>query len=181
VHSGPIPFLRMNLVPNPLHPAVVHFPIVLLLLGAIVAVAAVFWRKHGVPALAAGLLVLGMLATWGAVQSGKSDGGLVENTAPQVNALIEAHETWAKRTLTISIFAVLAAGGSVVMARRPRIARAVAVVAALVSVTAAYSVYETGHRGGALVYRHGTGVELAATQSTNPGLPKLGATGRDAD
>src|SRR3974390_791004 len=98
----------MNFVPNPLHPAIVHFPIVLLLLGALVAIVAVFWHKHGVPALAAGLLVLGALGTWGAVESGESDGGLVENTAPQVNALVDAHETWAKRTLGISIVAAFA-------------------------------------------------------------------------
>jgi uncharacterized membrane protein len=154
----------MNFLPNPLHPAVVHFPIVLLLLGAVVAIAAVFVRKYGVPVLAAGLLVLGALGTWGAVESGESDGRLVENTAPQVNDLVDAHQTWAKRTLAISIFAAFAAGCSV-LARRPRIARTVAVVAALVSVAAAYGIYETGHRGGALVYRHGAGIQAPTTQS----------------
>lgn len=154
----------MNLLPNPLHPAVVHFPIVLLLLGAVVTIAAVFVRKYGVPALAAGLLVLGAVGTWGAVESGESDGGLVENTAPQVNDLVDDHERWAKRTLAMSILAAFAAGGSVITARWPRIARAVAVVAALVSVAAAYGIYETGHRGGALVYRHGAGVQVATTK-----------------
>ena len=171
----------MNLVPNPFHPAVVHFPIVLLLLGAVVAIVAVFWRKQGVPALAAGLLVLGAFGTWGAVQSGESDGGLIENTLPQVNDLLDAHETWAKRTMTISIVAAFAAAGSMLAARWPRIARAVAVVAALVSVSAAYSVYETGHRGGALVYRHAAGVEVATAQSTAPETPKQAVAGREAD
>src|SRR3974390_91696 len=120
----------MNFVPNPLHPAVVHFPIVLLLLGALVAIVAVMWRKHGVPAQAVALLVLGALGTWAAVESGESDGGLGESTSPQVNALIDAHETWAKRTLRISLFAAFAAGGSVLTARWPRIARVVAIVAA---------------------------------------------------
>ena len=155
----------MNVLPDPLHPAVVHFPIVLLLLGAVLALAAVFWRKHGVPAMAAALLVMGAVGTWGAVESGESDGGLVENTAPQVNDLVDAHETWAKRTLTISIIAGLAAVGSVLAARWPRTARAVAVVAALASAAAAYGVYETGHRGGALVYSHGAGVQVVTTQA----------------
>ena len=171
----------MNLVPNPLHPAVVHFPIVLLLLGSVVAVAAVFLRKHGVPAVAAGLVVMGALGTWGAVEAGESDGELVENTAPQVNDLVDEHETWAKRTLTISIFAAFAAGGSVLTARWPRISRAVAVVAALISLAAAYGIYETGHRGGALVFRHGAGVEMAATPLPAPDGPKRGATERDVD
>ena len=173
----------MNLVPNPLHPAVVHFPIVLLLLGAVVAIVAVFWRKHGVPALAAGLLVLGALGTWAAVQSGESDGGLIENSSPQINGLIDAHETWAKRTLVISILAAFASGGTVLAARWPRAARAVAVVAALLSVAAAYAVYETGHRGGALVYRHAAGVEIATTTSSVTADPaaKPRTPGRDTD
>ncbi len=171
----------MNLMPNPLHPAVVHFPIVLLLLGAVVAIAAVFYRKHGVPALAAGLLVLGALGTWAAVQSGESDGGLVENTSPQVNSLVDAHETWAKRTLTISVLAAFAAGGSALLARWPRIGRAVAIVAAVVSGAAAYGVYETGHRGGALVYRHGAGVEIASTTAAASEAPKDSAKHPDAD
>jgi uncharacterized membrane protein len=171
----------MNLLPNPLHPAVVHFPIVLLLLGAVVAIAAVFVRKYGVPALAAGLLVLGAVGTWGAVESGESDGGLVENNAPQVNDLVDAHETWAKRTLAISVLAAFAAGGAVLTARWPRIARAVAVVAALVSGAAAYGVYETGHRGGALVYRHGAGIQVATTKSAPTQSANRDARAPDAD
>jgi uncharacterized membrane protein len=171
----------MNFLPDPLHPAVVHFPIVLLLLGAVVAIAAVFWRKHGVPALAAALLGMGMVGTWGAVESGESEGGLLEHTAPQVDTLIDAHETWAKRTMAVSIIAGLAAVGSLVAARWPRMARAVAVVAALISVAAAYGVYETGRRGGALVYRHGAGVEMAASPSAPAAPPNGSAPAPDAD
>ncbi|MGH7972014.1 MAG: hypothetical protein ACREIC_25155, partial [Limisphaerales bacterium] len=133
------------------------------------------------PVVAAVLLVLGALGTWAAVASGESDGGLMENTSPVVNSLVDAHETWAKRTLAISIFAAFAAGGAAMTARWPRIARAVAIVAALLSTAAAYGIYETGHRGGALVYRHGAGIEMAVTQATVPNVPKPAPTERDAD
>jgi hypothetical protein len=116
------------------------------------------------------------------VESGESDGGLLENAAPQVNALIDAHETWAKRTLMVSLFAAFAAGGSVLTERWPRIARVVAIVAAAASVAAAYGVYETGHRGGAMVYRHGAGVEIAGTvQSTAADAVKRTVTDPDTD
>jgi uncharacterized membrane protein len=170
----------MTVIPNPLHPAIVHFPIVLLLMGMGVALLAVFWRKHHVPALAAVLLVLGALGTWAAVESGKSDGGLVESSSLELNALVDAHETWAKRTLAISILAAFAAGGSVLTARWPRIARAVAIVAAAVSMGSVYGIYETGHRGGALVYRHGAGVEFAANQLSTPAA-KTGSREPNAD
>src|ERR1035437_6819864 len=90
-------------IPDPLHPALVHFPIVLILLGTMASVLAVFWRKGYVPAFAAALLVMGALGAWAAVASGKSDGGLVENTSAGVETLLEAHENWAERTLTAAV------------------------------------------------------------------------------
>ncbi len=182
----------MNLFPDPFHPAVVHFPIVLLLLGAVAAVGAVFWRRNHLPVLAALLLLLGAAGAWTAVESGESDGGLLPEGSPAMEALVDAHETWAKRTLTLSIIAGLAAAGAVLAGRWPRAARAVAVVAAIASAAAAYSVYETGHRGGALVYRHGAGVEVvgtglvaperaAATSTSEPVGMKGKSTGSEAD
>lgn len=158
----------MNFVPDPLHPAVVHFPIALLLLGAVMAPVAVFWRRQPVPVVASALLVLGALGTWAAVETGEGDGGLLESGSAQRETLVDAHETWAKRTLGSSIVAAVAAVGSVLAGRWPRTARAVAIVAAMASAAGAYGVYQTGHRGGALVYRHGAGVELATVPSAGP-------------
>ena len=151
----------MNLIPDPLHPAVVHFPIVLILLGALAAMVAAFWRGGHLPRFAALLLGLGALGAWVAVESGESGGGLLEAVTPQMETLVDAHETWAKRTFAITIVAALAAIGSALAGRWPRTARAAAVVAAVAAATAAYGVYETGHRGGVLVYRHAAGVTVA--------------------
>jgi len=158
----------MNLIPDPLHPAVVHFPIVLILLGAGAAIVAAVWRGGHLPRIAALLLVVGAVGTWAAVETGESSGGLLESGSAQMESLLDAHQNWAKRTLTITMVAAAAAVASALMGRWPRLARAVAVVAAIGSATAAYAVYETGHRGGALVYRHGAGVELADNASTIP-------------
>jgi uncharacterized membrane protein len=152
----------MPVMPDPLHPAIIHFPVVLILLGTFVACAAVFWRKHSVPALAAVLLALGALGAWVAVETGKSDGGLAENLSPQAEALLDAHQNWAERTLTLAAIAAVAAVASAWLFRRPRAARALAVVAALIAGAASFALYQTGHRGGALVFRHGLGVDVAA-------------------
>jgi len=151
----------MNLLPDPLHPAVVHFPIVLILLGTLVSFVAVFWRKGYVPAFAAALLALGAVGAWVAVETGESDGGLVEDTAPAVEQLVEGHEDWAKRTLALTIIAAVIAIGAAAFVRLPRVARGVGVAAALAAGIASWAVYETGHRGGALVYRHGAGVNTS--------------------
>ncbi len=146
------------MIPDPLHPAVVHFPIVLILLGTVAAVVAVFWRKGYLPALAATLLVLGALGAWAALATGESDGGLVENTSADAGALLEAHENWAERTLAAAALAALIAVGSAALFRFPRAARGVAVAAAIAAGAASWTVYQTGHRGGALVYQYGAGV-----------------------
>jgi uncharacterized membrane protein len=159
----------MPVIPDPLHPAIIHFPVVLILLGTFAACAAVFWRKHQVPVLAAALLTLGALGAWVAVETGKSDGGLAENLSPQVEALLDAHQNWAERTLTFAAIAAVAAVASVWLFRFPRAARAFAVVAALVAGVASYALYQTGHRGGSLVFRHGLGVNL-----TTPATPGEG-------
>lgn len=159
----------MNLMPDPLHPAVVHFPIVLILLGAATAIVATFWRGGHLPRFAALLLALGALGAWAAVESGESSGGLLEGGSPQMETLLDAHQAWAKRTFVAAIAAAAAAIVSALAGRWPRIARGVAIVAAVGSAAAAYAVYETGHRGGVLVYRHGAGIEAAANPSNAGG------------
>lgn len=179
----------MNLLPDPLHPAVVHFPVVLILAGTMAAVIAVFWRGGHLPRFAALLLGLGTLGTWAAVETGESDAGLLGKGTPPFEVLVDAHETWAKRTLALGSVAVIAATISITVGRWPRTARAAAIVTAMVAVAAAYGVYETGHRGGALVFRHAAGVQVAANQaqdlssSSPPGghRDKPAMSERDAD
>jgi uncharacterized membrane protein len=170
----------MNLMPDPLHPALVHFPVVLVTLGSAAAVVAVFWRKGYVPAFAAVLLGLGALGAWAALASGRSDGGLLENVSPQMESLLEAHESWAERTLTAAAIAAVAAVGSALLVRFPRAARGAAVVAALAASAASYTVYETGHRGGALVFKHGAGVvvTVSAPAATGPLKPVESSTSK---
>lgn len=169
-------------IPDPLHPALVHFPIVLILLGTGLSILAVFWRKGYVPAFAAALMVMGALGAWAAVASGKSDGGLVENTSAAVGTLLDAHEMWAERTLTAAAIAAGIAVGSVALIRRfPRAARGAAVAAALAAMVAAWTVYETGHRGGALVYQHGAGVNTARTATETPAMAQAGENPTGSD
>lgn len=159
----------MPALPDPLHPAMIHFPVVLILLGTFAAFVAVFWRRNHVPVMAAALLLLGAMGAWVAVQTGKSDGGLLETLSPQGEALLEEHENWGQRTMIIASFATAIAIASAVMFRFPRVARVTAVAAALTAGVASYGVYQTGHRGGALVFQHGAGVKQSMEdQTTEP-------------
>lgn len=151
----------MSTIPDPLHPAVVHFPIVLILCGALLAVAAVFWHRWSLPFVAAGLLVLGAVGASVAVSTGESDEEMAGEAAGAPDALLDEHEDWAERTQVAAVIAGVLAVAAAAVLRWPIVRRFVASAAAVGALVASWCVYETGHRGGRLVYQHGLGV-LAA-------------------
>jgi uncharacterized membrane protein len=174
-------------IPNPLHPAIVHFPIVLLLVGAAAVVLSVFINRWHLPWVAAVLLGLGAIGCFVAVRTGEAAQEAAKGSA-QPEALIDAHESWAERTQMVgAITAILAVGAAVlssvrsrsrmtVNGTRPRLStgriplRSLAVCARVLVAVAAlalsFLVYETARRGGELVYTHGIGVRSAPSQAT---------------
>ena len=153
--------LTVFTLPTPLHPAVVHFPIVLLLLGAAAAWVMVFRPTGMWPRIAAACFVLGALGAVVAGQTGEQEAEGVKKPWGS-KGVREAHEEWAERTqVAAGVVAVLAI--SVVGVQRwPKIARGIAIVTAVGSLGSTWCVIETGHYGGLLVYRYGMGVRAAA-------------------
>lgn len=152
----------MPALPNPLHPALVHFPIVLILLGAAVAVVAVVVRRGHLPWLAAGLLVLGAVGALVATKTGEEAAESVGQINPNGEQILDEHEEWAEFARNLSLVAAILALAAAGIGRFPRPARVVASLAAVAALTAAYGVVEAGHYGGRLVYKYGAGVNTAA-------------------
>lgn len=155
----------MPAFPDPLHPAVVHFPIVFLLIGTVTALAAVFWKKWSLPYVTAGLLMLGAIGAVVAVNTGEADGEMAGEASGGVDALLDEHENWAERTQVAAIVAGVLAVAAAAVLRWPKVRRVTASVAAAGALTASWCVFETGHRGGRLVYEHGLGVLAAGAPS----------------
>lgn len=143
------------MLPNPLHPAVVHFPVVLVILLPIIALGTLWAIHRGarpgrawlVPvAFAAALVVSAFVA----LRTGKAQEDRVERVIPE--RVLGGHEEAAERFLVLSgvLLAVASAGllGGVV----GRSARVVATVGALGLVVAGVQV---GDSGGKLVYQSG--------------------------
>ncbi|MGA7883129.1 MAG: DUF2231 domain-containing protein [Terrimicrobiaceae bacterium] len=149
-------------IPNPLHPAIVHFPIVLILFGAVAAVVAVFFRRWHLPWLAAGLLAGGALGAFAATWTGGEEEEMVGELSPQAERILDEHEEWGERTRNIAILAALLAVAGASTLRFPKTARGLGIAAAIVAVAAAYAVAKTGHYGGQLVYKQGVGINTAA-------------------
>ncbi len=166
--------------PSPLHPAVVHFPIVLLILGMVVAVVAVFVRRWHLPWLAALVLVAGALGAVAATVTGGEDEEMVDESSAGTEQVLEAHEEWGETTRNVGLAAAALAVAAALTAKVRVVGRSLSVLAALFAVVAAYSVAQAGHYGGELVYRHGAGVKTggAIGGSAAQAAPGEGATGR---
>lgn len=157
----------------PLHPLIVHFPIVLAVLLPISAAVAVWAIGKGATprrAWAAPVVVaLGLaLSAWLAVQTGESQENRVERVVAR--APLHQHEESAERFLALSgvlgLVVVTGLAGGVV----GRAARIVSTAGALAMVVPTVQV---GHTGGLLVYRHGAASTYAPSDApaTNHGSP----------
>ena len=143
------------MLPNPLHPAVVHFPVVLAFLLPIFAAYALWTiRRGGTPrrawAIPLGLSAALALSSWVAVKTGEAQDEKVERVVSE--RPLETHEEAAELFLALSagLFVVSAAG--LVRGKVGTAARVAATVGAAGLVIAATQV---GHTGGQLVYRYG--------------------------
>ena len=157
------------MLPSPLHPAVVHFPIVLMFLLPVAAVVALWAIGHGSRAVRAWLIPLSLagaltLSAWVAVETGERDEDRAEDVAGE--RAVATHEEAAERFLLLSgaVLVIVAAG--LLRGGVGRTARVAGTVAALALVAAGYQV---GHSGGQLVYGDGSSAGLVGFNAGGPG------------
>ena len=142
-----------NLVSNmELHPALVHFPLVLLPLSAAIDLIAGPLGKREWHPLAFAVLVAGTLSAIGSVVSG-NDAAASNRADGSIAILIERHEDWATASLFLCLLIALGRLPFQLQGRDPRIWAIAALLASVVLWIAAYF-------GGELVYDHGVGVGL---------------------
>jgi uncharacterized membrane protein len=154
------------MLPDPLHPAVVHFPIVLAMLLPIVAVAVLWTLARGtsfrnawiLPTVLAGALTLSAFA---ALKTGEAQEDRVEPFVGE--APLHTHEEAAERFLVLSgvIFALMGAG-----LLGGRVGSGFRYAATLGSVALVVAGVQVGGSGGDLVYKHGAA--QAYVQSEGP-------------
>jgi len=166
------------MIPDPLHPAVVHFPIALMFLVPAVALVALWTIRHGarvsrawlVPVCFAGALAV---SAWVALETGEDQEERVERVVSE--GVIGGHQEAAETFLILSaaLFVVSAAG--LVRGRVGATARWVATFGAVGVLAAGVRV---GHSGGMLVYQHGAASAYATpSPGGNPLRPATEARG----
>ena len=164
------------MIPDPLHPAVVHFPLVLAFLFPLF-VGGAFWSMrrgtHARRAWALPTIVAAALAgsAWVAVETGEAQGDRVERVVGE--RPMDAHEELAETFLTVAAIVAAVAAAGLATGIVGRAARALTIVGSLALVGV---VIPVGHTGGQLVYRHG-----AASAYTTAGGPSQTAASRSRE
>ncbi len=165
------------MLPDPLHPALVHLPLALAVLlpaGALLAFLAI--ARGALPArFWATIVVLHVLlagSAYLAVETGENEEERVEEVVGE--PAIEAHEEAAERFLWLAVGAAVVSAAGLLPGRRGNAGRAVTVAAGAFVLLAALSV---GHSGGALVYEHGA----AQAYTSGAAAASADARGKDAD
>lgn len=153
------------MLPNPLHPAVVHFPVVLAFLLPVFAIGALWVIRRGTRMRVAWSLPLGLAialtaSAWLAVTTGGNQGERVERVVSE--QVIEEHEEMAEAFLAASAVLTAIAALGLIGGRAGKVARVLTAAGAVVLMAGAARV---GHAGGQLVYKYGAGSAYAAPDS----------------
>lgn len=169
------------MIPDPLHPAVVHFPIVFAVVLPVVVVGALWAIRRGVRpraawamplALSAGLLLSGFVAT----RTGEAEEDRVENVVGE--AAIHEHEEAAERFLLLSGVLLGVAGLGLVGGAVGSAARLLATAGSIVVLIAGV---EVGRAGGELVYEHGAASAYVQSGQSQPAAVSRASRERDDD
>ena len=143
------------MLPDPLHPVIVHFPIVLVAFLPVVAVIALVLIQRGARARGtwAGVVALAAvlsLSAWVSVETGEEQEEAVERVVPE--DAIHEHEEAAEAFLLLTLGGLLVLGVGLAPGRVGRVGRFAGAVVTLGLLAAGVNV---GHTGGELVYTHG--------------------------
>ena len=149
-----------------LHPLIVHFAIVMIIVAAILQLINMFVVKSDIAWIIFGLLVAGLLAAYISANTVHPHTGGLSNQARRV---LEMHDTWSDRTIFTATCATIVQFITVILVFRRRgvkeghekrsnlLKRILMIISAVIIVIAAYSVTRTGHYGAQLVHIEGVG------------------------
>jgi uncharacterized membrane protein len=141
-----------------MHPQIVHFAIVLTIIGAAFRVISLLGKPAFASPAASALLILAALAGYASTQSGTAAHGPVERV-PGARTAVQEHEEWGERARN-ALF-VLGAIELVGLAmRKTKYATMVNGVAAIGALICVGAVYEAGEHGGKLVYSYAGGIGI---------------------
>ncbi len=146
------------LFPAAMHPQVVHFTIVLVIVGVAFRLLSLIGTPSFVSPAATTLLVLAALSAVVSVQTGTAAHGPVERV-PGSRPAVVAHEESGEFARTVLLLLGAVELAALALRRSPTV-KLVHGLAAVVGLAAVFAVYEAGEHGGELVYSYAGGVGI---------------------
>ena len=168
------------MLPDPIHPAIVHFPIVLSALLPVVVAAALFLARRGTPVRTTWLAVVGATAllvgsTWLAVETGEDQEEKVEDVVGE--GPMGKHAGRADKFFWLAGGTLILTAAGLAKGRLGQAGRVAGTVGALALLPAGLLV---GHSGGELVYKYGAARAYVSTADGKAGKPaQAGETSRE--
>jgi len=141
-----------------LHPQVVHFTIVLAIIGVAFRLVSLLGKPAFASPAATTLLLLAAVSSVVSVRSGTAAHGPVER-APGSRPAVMEHEEWGERTQTTLLIVGAIELLGLVLRKSPKV-KFVHGLAAVAGLAAVFCVYEAGEHGGELVYAYAGGVGI---------------------
>jgi uncharacterized membrane protein len=154
----------------PLHPQIVHFAIVLCIIGVAFRWISLTGKVPFSDPAATTLLILAAVAAVFAVSSGQAAHGPVE-AIPGVDAAVRDHEDAGHlaRTVLLVIGGLELVGFILGRLKRPAILKGVQIASALIGLLGVAVVYHAGQEGGKLVYSYAGGPGLRTGDTADIG------------
>lgn len=134
-----------------LHPLIVHFAIVLIIVAAAMQLLNLYFMKKEIAWIITAILFVGVLAAWVA---GRNFHPHTHGISDHAQLVLDQHDKWADWTTYSGIIALILQGVNLFVFKDKRWAAAVVAVVLAVS---AYSVACAGHYGSQLVHIEGIG------------------------
>jgi uncharacterized membrane protein len=147
------------------HPQLVHFAVVLGVLGVILRIVSLTGKLAWTGPAARAILIAAGLVGYLTAESGHQAHGPVERI-PGAAAAVQEHEEWGDRARNaLLVVAALELIGLAVGRRKP--AGAIRLAAALAGAAAVWVLYEAGEHGGELVYQYAGGPGIRSGDTTD--------------
>ena len=150
--------------PDPLHPAIVHFPIVLIFFGTLLSVFSVLTKRAALPQYTALVLVLAAISAQFVVIAGVDQEKQITSRASETKSVIEEHAHWGELTRTVSMVTAGIALITVLFHHSKRLRKGLAFVTMLGAIGASYCVIKAADHGHGMVYHQGIGVQAETTK-----------------
>jgi uncharacterized membrane protein len=146
-------------IPDPLHPSIVHFPIVLIFLGTLFSILTIFTRRGALPQFTVFILILAAASAQFAVITGDDQVDDVIQRTPEARPLMKSHAEWGEEMRNFAAVAACSAVLALAFYKARTFRQVMAFLTTIIAAGACYCALGAAKGGGEMVYHHGVGIE----------------------